>query len=123
MKASGRKATRNAQRRSDLLQRKLHVPLINRNEAVGDPAPYVVVVQGPPGVGKSTLIKSLVRKYTKYTLPEVKVCTRDPVALACQRRRASAGPHHCGSRKIAPLDVYRVPSRTQRHDRCCKGSC
>ncbi|KAI3889726.1 hypothetical protein MKX03_007748 [Papaver bracteatum] len=33
-----------------------------------DPAPYIVVVQGPHNVGKSLLIKSLVKKITERTL-------------------------------------------------------
>ncbi|KAI3848900.1 hypothetical protein MKX03_030187, partial [Papaver bracteatum] len=33
-----------------------------------DPAPYIVVVQGPHNIGKSLLIKSLVKKFTERTL-------------------------------------------------------
>ena len=37
-----------------------------------DPPPFVIVVQGPPGCGKSTLIKSLVKSLTKHNLQETK---------------------------------------------------
>jgi len=42
------------------------VPLLDKSGS--DPAPYVVVVQGPRGVGKTTLIKCLVRHYTRQSL-------------------------------------------------------
>jgi len=33
--------------------------------------PVIVAVMGPPGVGKTTLVRSLVRRYTKTTMPHV----------------------------------------------------
>ncbi|KAL3019703.1 hypothetical protein AAZX31_05G101100 [Glycine max] len=51
-------------------QRRLHAPIIDRS--YGGPAPYVFVVQGPPQVGKSLLIKSLVKHYTKHNFPDVR---------------------------------------------------
>lgn len=33
-----------------------------------DPPPQIVAVVGPPGVGKTTLIKSLIKRYTKHSL-------------------------------------------------------
>ena len=44
-------------------------PLLDKS--VQDPAPYVVVVQGPPKVGKTTLIKCLIRHFTRHTLTRV----------------------------------------------------
>ncbi|KAF3657653.1 hypothetical protein FXO38_13606 [Capsicum annuum] len=52
-----------------------HFPTVYR--ATGEPAPSVIVVQGPPKVGKSLLIEYLVRHYTKQNLPEV----RGPVTI------------------------------------------
>ncbi|CAA0828567.1 P-loop containing nucleoside triphosphate hydrolases superfamily protein [Striga hermonthica] len=62
-------------------QKRLHVPTIDRT--TGEPAPFVVVVQGPPQVGKSLLIKSLVKHYTKHNLPEV----RGPITIVSGKQR------------------------------------
>ena len=37
-----------------------------------EPPPFVVVVHGPPGVGKTTIIKNLIKHYTNQSLSEVK---------------------------------------------------
>ena len=37
-----------------------------------DEPPKLVVVQGPPKSGKTTLIKSLVKHYTKHTIKDPK---------------------------------------------------
>ena len=51
-------------------ERRLHVPAVDRSST--EPPPVVVAVVGPPGVGKSTLVRSLVKHYTRQTLGEVK---------------------------------------------------
>lgn len=43
----------------------------------------IVAVVGPPGVGKTTLLKSLVRRYTKQTLNDVK----GPVTVVSGKKR------------------------------------
>eukprot|EP00516_Mucochytrium_quahogii_P007473 CAMPEP_0203745506 /NCGR_PEP_ID=MMETSP0098-20131031/1197_1 /ASSEMBLY_ACC=CAM_ASM_000208 /TAXON_ID=96639 /ORGANISM=" , Strain NY0313808BC1" /LENGTH=1171 /DNA_ID=CAMNT_0050633303 /DNA_START=86 /DNA_END=3601 /DNA_ORIENTATION=- len=65
---TGRKK-RDQQRVLDRQHKKHHVPLVNR--APDDPPPLSIVVQGPPGSGKSTLIRSLVKKWTKHTITDV----------------------------------------------------
>ncbi|KAL6533954.1 Glycoside hydrolase 2 (Mannanase, beta-galactosidase) [Orobanche hederae] len=75
------KAKRLQSRATEKEQKRLHVPTIDRT--TGEPAPFVVVVQGPPQVGKSLLIKSLVKHYTKQNLPEV----RGPVTIVSGKRR------------------------------------
>ncbi|KAK9153091.1 hypothetical protein Sjap_000571 [Stephania japonica] len=75
------KAKRLQSRAVEKEQRKLHVPTIDRT--TGEPAPYVVLVQGPPKVGKSLLIKSLVKHYTKQNLPEV----RGPITIVSGKQR------------------------------------
>lgn len=68
---SGRRADRQGRRNVERDQTRLHVPLVNRTPD-DQPPPVIVAVVGPPGVGKSTLLKSLVRRYTKQTLNEIK---------------------------------------------------
>ncbi|EPS67590.1 hypothetical protein M569_07184, partial [Genlisea aurea] len=76
------KAKRLQARSTEKEQKRLHVPVIDR--ATGEPAPFVVVVQGPPQVGKSLLIKCLVKHYTKHNLPEV--CGPITIVSGKQRR-------------------------------------
>ncbi|KAL4250567.1 Ribosome biogenesis protein Bms1/Tsr1 [Abortiporus biennis] len=64
---SGRKADRLGRRNVERDQTRLHVPLVNRTPD-DLPPPVIVAIVGPPGVGKTTLLKSLVRRYTKQTL-------------------------------------------------------
>lgn len=63
-------------------QRRLHVPVLDR-AAAEEPPPYVVVVQGPPQVGKTLLIKSLVKHYTKHNLSVM----RGPITVISGKQR------------------------------------
>ena len=54
------RAHRAIQRKLDLGHRRDHAEVVDRRPVV--PAPYVVVVMGPPGSGKTTLIKVRGRK-------------------------------------------------------------
>ena len=47
------------------------------------PPPSIIGIVGPPGVGKTTLIKSLIRRYTKQTLTEI----RGPVTVVSGKRK------------------------------------
>lgn len=75
------KAKRLQSRASEKEQRRLHMPTIDRT--TGEPAPYVIVVHGPPQVGKSLLIKSLVKHYTKHNIPDV----RGPITIVSGKQR------------------------------------
>ncbi|KAH9783366.1 Bms1-type G domain-containing protein [Citrus sinensis] len=75
------KAKRLQSRAVEKEQRRLHIPTIDRS--YGEPPPFVVVVQGPPQVGKSLLIKSLIKHYTKHNVPEV----RGPITIVSGKQR------------------------------------
>lgn len=63
---------RSIQRNLDRAQKKEYVPQKDRRaQDVLDSPPSVVVVMGPPQVGKSTLIRSLVKMYTNHNLTTV----------------------------------------------------
>jgi ribosome biogenesis protein BMS1 len=55
-----------AVRSSDIKEKRLHVPQVDRLPE--EAPPIVTAIVGPPGVGKTTLIKSLVKRYSKQTL-------------------------------------------------------
>ncbi|KAJ7644258.1 GTP binding protein [Roridomyces roridus] len=79
---SGRRADRQGRRNVERDQTRLHVPLVNRTPD-SEPPPVIVAIVGPPGVGKTTLLKSLVRRYTKQTLNEAK----GPVTVVSGKKR------------------------------------
>lgn len=68
---SGRRADRQGRRNAERDQTRLHVPLVDRTPD-DSPPPVIVAIVGPPGVGKTTLLKSLVRRYSKQTLQDAK---------------------------------------------------
>lgn len=92
---------RNAQRE----QGRLHVPQIHRGPSINPapagpgsakaraeageveppppPPPVIVAVVGPEGVGKSTLVRSLVRRYTKHTVAHI----QGPVTVVSGKHR------------------------------------
>ncbi|KAL4387839.1 hypothetical protein GQ457_09G027850 [Hibiscus cannabinus] len=78
---SNAKAKRLQSRAVEKEQRRLHLPVMDRS--YGELPPFVVVVQGPPQVGKSLLIKTLVKHYTKHNLPEV----RGPITIVSGKQR------------------------------------
>ncbi|GEQ68954.1 hypothetical protein JCM33374_g2624 [Metschnikowia sp. JCM 33374] len=77
-----RKLERMARRTHDVNEKKLHVPMVNRTPD-DDPPPVIVAIVGPPGTGKTTLIKSLVKRLTKTSLTEVK----GPITVVSGKRR------------------------------------
>ncbi|KAI9672456.1 MAG: Glycoside hydrolase 2 (Mannanase, beta-galactosidase) [Caeruleum heppii] len=70
-----------AARSHDIKEKRLHVPLVDRLPE--EPPPIAVAVVGPPGVGKTTLIKSLVKRYTKHTLTS----PAGPLTVVTSKRR------------------------------------
>ncbi|KAI9597342.1 hypothetical protein BDF19DRAFT_434779 [Syncephalis fuscata] len=67
---SGHTAEKVARRNQDLAEKKLHVALVDRTPI--EPPPVIIAIVGPPQSGKTTLIRSLVKKYTKHSVGEIK---------------------------------------------------
>lgn len=80
--AAPRKLERQARRTQDVNEKKYHVPMMDRTPD-DDPPPVIVAVVGPPGTGKSTLIRSLVRRLTKTTVTDIK----GPITVVSGKRR------------------------------------
>ncbi|KAK2789994.1 Glycoside hydrolase 2 (Mannanase, beta-galactosidase) [Onygenales sp. PD_12] len=70
-----------AARSHDIKEKRLHVPLVDRLPE--EAPPIVVAVVGPPGVGKTTLIKSLIKRYSKQTLSS----PSGPLTVVTSKRR------------------------------------
>ncbi|CAD7958470.1 unnamed protein product [Amoebophrya sp. A25] len=69
------------QQSADQNTRKTHAPKLDKTPDIAPP--YVVVVQGPRGSGKTTLIRSLVKHYTKQNISDVV----GPVTLVTSKHR------------------------------------
>lgn len=70
-----------AVRSHDIKEKRLHVPLVDRLPE--EAPPIIVAVVGPPGVGKSTLIKSLIKRYTKHNITS----PSGPLTVVTSKRR------------------------------------
>lgn len=69
-------------RSGDMGEKRLHVPMVDRTPE-DDPPPAIVAVVGPPGTGKTTLIRSLIRRMTKTTLTDIK----GPITVVSGKRK------------------------------------
>lgn len=72
---------KSAARSHDIKEKRLHVPQVDR--IPDEPPPRLVTIVGPPGVGKTTLLKSLVKRYTKETLSE----PQGPITVVTSKRQ------------------------------------
>lgn len=95
---------RNVQRNLDRAQKKEYVPQNDRRAATSEegPPPLVCVV-GPPGVGKSTLIRSLVKLYTNHNLPN----PIGPITVATGKSKRMTFLE-CPNSPEAMLDVAKI---------------
>lgn len=64
------KAQRQFRHKQDKLEKKYHIPQVDRTPV--EPPPVVVSVIGPSKVGKSTLIRNLVRHFTGKNVNEIR---------------------------------------------------
>uniref|UniRef100_A0A8C3ABE1 BMS1 ribosome biogenesis factor n=1 Tax=Cyclopterus lumpus TaxID=8103 RepID=A0A8C3ABE1_CYCLU len=68
-------------RSQDMKTKKHHIPLVDRTPL--EPPPIVIVVVGPPKVGKSTLIRCLIKNFTRQKLGDI--C--GPVTIVSGKKR------------------------------------
>eukprot|EP00958_Prasinococcus_capsulatus_P016412 scaffold1809_cov386-Prasinococcus_capsulatus_cf.AAC.41 len=94
-------AKRAAQRSAQLQQKRLHVPIVER--ITEEPPPLLVVVHGPSKVGKSTVIQSLLKHYTKHNVPEVK----GPITVVSGKKRRLTFVE-CGGDLPTMIDTAKV---------------
>ncbi|KAG0704779.1 DUF663-domain-containing protein [Suillus ampliporus] len=99
---SGRRADRQARRNVERDEARLHVPLVNRTPD-DEPPPVIIAIVGPPGVGKTTLLKSLVRRYSKQTLSEAK----GPITVVAGKKRRLTFIE-CNSDLNSMIDIGKV---------------
>ncbi|KIW77950.1 hypothetical protein Z517_07783 [Fonsecaea pedrosoi CBS 271.37] len=91
-----------AVRSSDIKEKRLHVPQVDRIPE--EAPPIVVAVVGPPGVGKTTLIKSLIRRYAKQTLSH----PTGPLTVVTSKRRRLTFLECPSDSLAAMIDVAKI---------------
>ncbi|KAL9115160.1 MAG: hypothetical protein Q9227_000954 [Pyrenula ochraceoflavens] len=91
-----------AVRSHEVKEKRLHVPLVDRLPE--EAPPIVVAVVGPPGVGKTTLIKSLIKRYSKQTLSS----PTGPLTIVTSKKRRLTFLE-CPSESLAAMiDVAKI---------------
>ena len=93
---------KNAVRTSDIREKRLHVPQVDRIPE--EAPPIVVAVVGPPGVGKTTLIKSLIKRYSKQTLSH----PTGPLTVVTSKRRRLTFMECPSDSLAAMIDVAKI---------------
>ena len=78
---SSLRARQSRSRKADREQKRLHAPVLDKTP--DEPPPMVVLVHGPPGVGKSTVIKSLVKHYARQNISD----TKGPISVVSGKNR------------------------------------
>jgi ribosome biogenesis protein BMS1 len=91
-----------AVRSSDIKEKRLHVPQVDRIPE--EAPPIVVAVVGPPGVGKTTLIKSLIKRYSKQTLSH----PTGPLTVVTSKRRRLTFFESPSDSLAAMIDVAKI---------------
>ncbi|KAI5309629.1 Glycoside hydrolase 2 (Mannanase, beta-galactosidase) [Ascosphaera atra] len=98
----GFRTQRQAARSFEIKEKKLHVPLVDRLPE--EAPPIIVAVVGPPGVGKTTLIKSLIKRYAKQTLST----PVGPLTVVTSKRRRLTFLESPSDSLAAMIDVAKI---------------
>jgi ribosome biogenesis protein BMS1 len=99
--SSARSAAKHVRRTLDREQKKFHVPLLAATSE--SPPPITIAVVGPPKVGKTTLIQSLVKNYTKHSIVEVK----GPITIVSGKQRRLTF-YECPNDLNSMIDIAKV---------------
>ncbi|XP_052262735.1 ribosome biogenesis protein BMS1 homolog isoform X1 [Dreissena polymorpha] len=76
-----KKTQKIVQRTQDLKTKKQHIPIVDRTPQ--EPPPVIVAVVGPPKVGKTTLLRCVVKNFTKQRLTRI----QGPVTVVSGKQR------------------------------------
>ena len=98
---SVKKAARIVQRKADIQAKKQHVPQVDRTPV--EPPPIVVAVVGPPKVGKTTVVRGLIKNWTRQSVREI----RGPVTVVSGKNKRVT-LLECPSEMSAMIDVAKV---------------
>ncbi|KAI1436641.1 GTP binding protein Bms1 [Xylaria sp. CBS 124048] len=96
------KLARAAARSSDIREKRFHVPQADRTPDTETP-PRLVTIVGPPGVGKTTLLKSLVKRYTKETITD----PTGPITVVTSRKQRLTFVE-CPAELTAMVDMAKI---------------
>ncbi|CAG0879328.1 unnamed protein product [Darwinula stevensoni] len=75
------KAERLFRRTQDLIVKKQHIPEVDRTPT--EPPPIVVAIVGPPKVGKTTLLRCLIKNFTRQRMNQI----NGPVTVVIGKKR------------------------------------
>ncbi|CAK7263627.1 Glycoside hydrolase 2 (Mannanase, beta-galactosidase) [Sporothrix epigloea] len=95
------KLQRSAARSHDIKEKRLHVPLVDR--LPDEPPPRLVTIVGPSGVGKTTLMRSMIRRYAKESITD----PQGPVTVVTSKKQRLTFLE-CPNELEAMVDVAKV---------------
>ncbi|KAJ8021440.1 Ribosome biogenesis protein BMS1-like [Holothuria leucospilota] len=75
------KTARAVRRSADIKEKKHHIPVVDRTPL--EPPPIVVAIVGPPKVGKTTLVRCLVKNFTQQNLSAI----NGPITIVSGKKR------------------------------------
>lgn len=95
------KAERWFRRTMDIKAKKQHVPTVDHEPV--EPPPYVIVVVGPPKVGKSTVLRCLIKSYTGQNMVDVS----GPITIVSGKKRRLTF-YECNNDVNTMIDLAKV---------------